>query len=202
MVSQHIFIFCCLIFLIFSIIAIWRSIVIFFLLWLKGSQRWYSGWSDHGFKSGLPLFKPPVGRVEFSVASSPERHAGLASIYWCFCCFFSSAEFGSVSGRFGTGGLLGVFFFPPQLSCEASGRQVMRREGCSAFAQLFWREMFQSDFAWLFFYFLFPSCVRNLGSRQAGMQAERRGSVAGTSAHALPWIGVQSALLFFFFFVF
>ena len=38
---------------------------LFFLLWLKGSQRWYSGWSDHGFKSGLPLFKPPFGPVEF-----------------------------------------------------------------------------------------------------------------------------------------
>lgn len=88
MVSQHI-----LNFFLFNLFDLFNYHYLkinshFFLLWLKGSQRWYSGWSDHGFKSGLPLFKPPVGRVEFSVASSPEHHAGLVSIYGCFCCFF------------------------------------------------------------------------------------------------------------------
>lgn len=68
----------------------------FFLLWLKGSQRWYSGWSDHGFKSGLPLFKPSFGRVEFSIASSPENRPRLFLFICCFgiiltavCAFWS-----------------------------------------------------------------------------------------------------------------
>lgn len=67
MVSQHFLDFFFFLFNLFDLFN-YRHLKInshFFLLWLKGSQRWYSGWSDHGFKSGLPLFKPPVGRVEF-----------------------------------------------------------------------------------------------------------------------------------------
>lgn len=63
---------------------------LFFLLWLKGSQRWYSGWSDHGFKSGLPLFKPPFGRVEFFYCQlSCKTVQGLypfIGIWFCFNC--------------------------------------------------------------------------------------------------------------------
>lgn len=113
MVSQHI-----LDFFLFNLFDLfnYRYLKInshFFLLWLKGSQRWYSGWSDHGFKSGLPLFKPPVGRVEFSIASSPENHTGLVSIYWyfryCFncCCWLVVWQVFTLE--------LG-FLFPSQLS--------------------------------------------------------------------------------------
>ena len=64
---------------------------------LKGSQRWYSGWSDHGFKSGLPLTTSPVGWLEFSIASSPEKVL-FTFINISGCCFFKLSLMAEIFG--------------------------------------------------------------------------------------------------------
>lgn len=137
----------------------------FFLLWLKGSQRWYSGWSDHGFKSGLPLFKPPVGRLEFSIASSHENLTGLVS----FIGIFAIVLTGSLARCRCLAGLTLEFLLALSVVLGEFRMESWNRKSSAAITGSFGDKfVFFLSFVRMFFFSFFFRCIqKSRGYRRA-----------------------------------
>lgn len=117
---------------------------------------------------------------------------------FCFFFFSPSAEFGSGSGRFGSGSLARFFFFSPQLSCEASGRRVgggaKAAPQCSLAEKCF--SLILHGWCWVFgLFFFFSSCLcEKFGLRQAGRQAGGRDGGAAWPHHRARFAPDRSAI--------